>query len=163
MKHSLVGTRKLIKITTRTLPQTHRRGSKKKKSGRRRSTKNKIQINVLLQQLPILFPCTFLSALYQCHCLRTVSHSLFILALLFIHLFSPSLLFHNPDEKSGESTLKIFRWGEQGGRWGGGGADECWQHRCREMKRDADGGGEGEGERKREKETLKARKCDMFP
>lgn len=31
----------------------------------------------------------------------------------FIHLFSALPLFHNPDEKTGESALKIFR----GGRW----------------------------------------------
>lgn len=59
------------------------------------------------------------SVLCQCHCLSTVSHSLFILLPLFIHLFPPHTphpslaLFHNPDEKTGECALKIFRRGRR--------------------------------------------------
>lgn len=42
---------------------------------------------------PNLIPLYILRALCRCHCLSTVSHSLFILPPLFIHLFStpPSL------------------------------------------------------------------------
>lgn len=110
MKCSLAGTEKKKNHHAHTPTDTYIASEKREQ----KSTKNKIQINVLLQQqLPILFPCTLLSALCQCHCLSTVSHSLFILLPLFIHLFPPLPLFHNPDEKTGESALKIFR----GGSW----------------------------------------------
>lgn len=114
MKRSLAGTEKEKNHHAHTPTDTYI-GSEKREQ---KSTKNKIQINVLLQQqLPILFPCTLLSALCQCHCLSAVSHSLFILLTLFIHLFPPLPLFHNPDEKTGgECSEDIPRGQPSAGR-----------------------------------------------
>lgn len=121
---------------THTFWDTHNQGTKKE--GRPKSTKNKIQINVLPLQLPILFPCTLPSALCQCHCLSTVSHSLFILPPLFIHLFFPLPLFYNPDEKNGgERSEDIPRGQTSAGRgdavgWRGMEREERDRHRGRE-------------------------------
>lgn len=105
----------------RTHSHRHIRSNRKKRE--QKTTKNKIQINVLLQQLPILFPCTLLSALCQCHCLSTVSHSLFILLPLFIHLFSPlpslsfiTLMKKEKKKKRGECSEDIPRGQASAGR-----------------------------------------------
>lgn len=122
----------------RTHSHRHIRSNRKKRE--QKTTKNKIQINVLLQQLPILFPCTLLSALCQCHCLSTVSHSLFILLPLFIHLFSPlpSLSFITLMKKEKKKKRGVlWRYSK--------GAGERWQRRCGKMKRDRE---RGEKERK---------------
>lgn len=107
MKSSLVGEQKKKKKTraqTRTRTHTHAEPEEIKKGRQteaKHKKKNTIQINVLLQQLPILFPCTFselsvgVIASVQ-YLIPSSSYPLF----LFI-CFPPLPLFHNHDEKTG--------------------------------------------------------------
>lgn len=109
MKSSLVGEQKKktkkTRAQTRTRTHTHAEPEEIKKKGDRQKQstkkKNTIQINVLLQQLPILFPCTFselsvgVIASVQ-YLIPSSSYPLF----LFI-CFPPLPLFHNHDEKTG--------------------------------------------------------------
>lgn len=69
------------------------------------------------------------------------SHSL----PLFICFPPPSFI--TPKKKKKKKRRVLWRYSE--------GADECWQRRCGEMKRDgAQGKGEREGEREREYDTM---------
>lgn len=108
MKSSLVGEQKKkqkkTRAQTRTRTHTHAEPEEIKKRETDRSKAQKkttIQINVLLQQLPILFPCTFselsvgVIASVQ-YLIPSSSYPLF----LFI-CFPPLPLFHNHDEKTG--------------------------------------------------------------
>lgn len=100
MKSSLVGEQKKktkkTRAQTRTRTHTHAEPEEIKKKGDRQkqSTKKNHDSNQCSPAAaPNLIPLYILRALCRCHCLSTVSHSLFILPPLFIHLFStpPSL------------------------------------------------------------------------
>lgn len=100
MKSSLVGEQKKkqkkTRAQTRTRTHTHAEPEeiKKRETDRSKAQKKKHDSNQCSPAAaPNLIPLYILRALCRCHCLSTVSHSLFILPPLFIHLFStpPSL------------------------------------------------------------------------
>lgn len=98
MKSSLVGEQKKKKKTTRTNTYSHAHTRRTRRNKKRETDRSKAQKTHDSNQCspaaaPNLIPLYILRALCRCHCLSTVSHSLFILPPLFIHLFStpPSL------------------------------------------------------------------------
>lgn len=98
MKSSLVGEQKKKKPCAQTRTRTHTHAEpeeiKKRETDRSKAQKKPHDSNQCSPAAaPNLIPLYILRALCRCHCLSTVSHSLFILPPLFIHLFStpPSL------------------------------------------------------------------------
>lgn len=98
MKSSLVGEQKKKNTRTNTHSPAHTRRTrrnKKRETDRSKAHKKKKHDSNQCSPAaaPNLIPLYILRALCRCHCLSTVSHSLFILPPLFIHLFStpPSL------------------------------------------------------------------------
>lgn len=114
----------------------------KKKGGRKgQKTRYKSMFSCSSSQSYSLVHCSVLSVSVTASVQYLIPSSSYSLSLFIC--FSPLPLFHNPDEKKWGRVL--WRYSE--------GADECWQRRSREMKRDEERG-----------ETHKERKYDtMFP